>query len=548
MRRIIAVTSAALLIAGALLSPGPVAAAGSETISGTVTFDAGSNHPWLLYVNAYSADDRETPVASTHPAADGTYSLSLPGPGDYVIEFRSYHLEVTEWWPDVEFAADATPIAVADGAEVGDVDAHVTRGGTFWVQTYHQTGEYWETASVGSVNVHVYRVDPDTDELTEVAGSPLLTDWEGLAQTPSLVAGTYTFRYDDEDAGAYPPLWFGGVSDSRNALTRDVQVGVRSLHLVELKLAHHYFDTRRIQGSDRWHTAALTSQRMNADGSGPVVFLANGLNFPDALSAGPAVIAAGGTLLTTAADSLPAATAAELERLQPSEVRVIGGENAVSPSVFDEVASIVAGPVTRIEGATRWQTSERIVRSAFPSGAETVFVATGVNYPDALAAGPAAGFAGAPLVLIDGSGAALTNETRKLLQDLATKRVVVVGGTSAISSALETQLRDVSGVESVERLAGQDRFETAVAINARFFPGSQDALLASGYGFADALAGAPLAGMLAAPLYLTRPDCVPEPVLLDLWEVGATTVTLVGGPAVIDYSVDGAIEQGLSCG
>ena len=70
----------------------------------------------------------------------------------------------------------------------------------------------------------------------------------------------------------------------------------------------------------------------------------------------------------------------------------------------------------------------------------------------------------------------------------------------------------------------------------------------SGAGFADALAGAPLAGALGAPLYLTRPDCVPGDVVQDLWDVGARRVTFIGGPAAVGYEVQDALERLESCG
>ena len=149
--------------------------------------------------------------------------------------------------------------------------------------------------------------------------------------------------------------------------------------------------TERISGADRYATSVAASLATFPGPDTPeVVYLVAGENFPDAIVAGPVAAADGGGLLLTASRSLPRVVATELRRLDPDRIVVVGGTSAISSSVAKAAAAIA--PVERIGGADRYATAELLVRSVFGS-ADTVFLATGASFTDALAAGPAAGAA-----------------------------------------------------------------------------------------------------------------------------------------------------------
>src|SRR6185436_7425872 len=122
---------------------------------------------------------------------------------------------------------------------------------------------------------------------------------------------------------------------------------------------------QRISGPDRYDVAVQISKQ-TFPGTAPVVYLAAGGNYPDALSAAPAAVHRGGPLLLTLGDQLPAGVADELRRLRPSEVVIVGGANSVSEPVADAVRAIVPS-VRRLAGSGRYETSQLVVRDAFPS-------------------------------------------------------------------------------------------------------------------------------------------------------------------------------------
>ena len=116
--------------------------------------------------------------------------------------------------------------------------------------------------------------------------------------------------------------------------------------------------------------------------------------------------------------------------------------------------------VVRVEGADRYATAARVSES-FMTGVERVFLATGEDFPDALAAGPVAGLEGFPILLVERDR--IPAPTVQALERLDPAAITVLGGTVAVSDAVVRQARDhTSG--PVDRLAGDDRYDTAAAV------------------------------------------------------------------------------------
>jgi hypothetical protein len=160
----------------------------------------------------------------------------------------------------------------------------------------------------------------------------------------------------------------------------------------------------RLSGTDRYATAvAISSATFNAPPV-QVVYIAIGTNFPDALAGGPAARKAGGPVLLIAPGSIPQSVKDELTRLQPANIKVLGGPSVIPDSVVAELGSFTAGSVTRLAGPDRYATAAAIVQDAFAGYSGLVFVAFGGNFPDALSGGAAAAAADAPIVLATTTG------------------------------------------------------------------------------------------------------------------------------------------------
>ena len=289
----------------------------------------------------------------------------------------------------------------------------------------------------------------------------------------------------------------------------------------------------RIAGIDRYSTAIAISQK-GFPTHANTVFITTGTNYPDALSAVPAAVAQQAPLLLTTPDMLVPAVQSEIARLAPSTIVIVGGLASVSSGVETSLRSL-APNVKRISGSDRYATSRAIATYAFGSvGAATAYVATGANFPDALYAGSAAGSHGSPIILVNGSATTIDQPTSSLVTNLKASTVKIAGGVDTVSSGIQTSLNQQT---STIRLSGTDRFATSVVLNHDAYVSSNIAYLANGYNFPDALAGAVLAGMQKAPLFVTPSTCVPQSVLEEFDRLGVTEVVLLGGIAALDSSV-----------
>lgn len=194
----------------------------------------------------------------------------------------------------------------------------------------------------------------------------------------------------------------------------------------------------RIAGADRYATAARTSAATFAPGVA-VAYVATGVAFPDALAGGVAAGRQKGPVLLVSANSVPVATGAELARLKPGKIVILGGTAVVSDAVATRLRTYAtSGTVTRLAGVDRYATAIAISRSTTGNDApRTVYIATGSTFPDGLSGTPAAARANGPLLIVPGS---LTAEVAAELRRLNPPRIVILGGTGSVSSAISAQI------------------------------------------------------------------------------------------------------------
>jgi len=293
----------------------------------------------------------------------------------------------------------------------------------------------------------------------------------------------------------------------------------------------------RAAGADRFDAAVTISQQsyptpLNGHGN---VYIANGLNFPDALGAAPAAAFQGGPLLLVTPDSIPASVAAELQRLKPGGIVVVGGVNSVSDAVLAQLAQY--GPAGRLSGDDRYAAARSLVSAVWPGTVTRLFIATGANFPDALSAGAAAGTLSVPVLLVNGSAATLDDPTVALIQRLHPGEIDIVGGPNSVSTTIEGQLGTLAG--TVHRYSGDDRFAVSASLNGdtSIFPTVPSVYFANGFTFPDALAGAASAAKAHSPLYVSQAGCVTTAAAQAALKPSSTAIRLLGGTASIGAGV-----------
>lgn len=298
----------------------------------------------------------------------------------------------------------------------------------------------------------------------------------------------------------------------------------------------------RLAGSDRYATAVAISKTRFPTGAA-TAFIATGADFPDALAGSPAAAKARGPILLTRRGELPPATAAELGRLRPSKIVILGGPGAVSNQVAAALAPY-AGTVVRWSGADRYDTAATISRSSFAPGVGVAYVATGNAFPDALAGGAVAGSAGSPILLVEAGG--VPRPTADELARLRPSRIVVLGSAGVISDAVVAALRPYTTTGTVTRVSGADRYATSVAVSRSAFgsAGSDIAFVATGMNFPDGLAGGPVAALVPGPLLLVN-EGLPTAVSSELDRLNPDRVYVLGGPSIVSDAVVSRIRSAV---
>lgn len=291
----------------------------------------------------------------------------------------------------------------------------------------------------------------------------------------------------------------------------------------------------RVAGTDRYETAARLAVRGPDASAADRVWIATGESHPDALAAG----ATGDPVVLVRPDALPDAAAEALRTLDPDQVVAVGGHRAVSDAVLAAAGRAASADTARAFGTDRFATAVAVSERTHPDRADTVWLATGLGFADALAAGPVAAAEDAPVLLTDSD--TVPRVVRDELRRLSPDRVVVVGGTAAVSERAADQAAAAAGVDAVTRLSGSDRYATAAKVARR---GVQrhgldgHTVVATGERFPDALAAGPLAHRLGGPLLLSTHARVPEVVRTFLLELDPPRLTLAGGTAALSRTVE----------
>ncbi|HET6379520.1 MAG TPA: S8 family serine peptidase [candidate division Zixibacteria bacterium] len=344
---------------------------------------------------SYSSSARRATVTPTSPlSGDTLYTLSVTGA---VKDAAGNSLAAQSW----SFRTGAAPIRLA-GTDRYATAAEVSEFGypSGLEVAYVATGAAFADALAGGA-------------LAGRQGAPIL-----LVKRAELPAATAA------ELGRLKP---------QRIVVLGGKVAVSDAVLNALKPYATSGSVERIAGVDRYATAAEISRRF---GTGvPVVYLATGSTFPDALAAGPLAARSGGPVLLVTPTSVPPATAAALDRLDPGRIVVLGGSGAISDAVVNAVKGYAGGQVSRLAGADRYETAARISASRWATdGPDTVLLATGATFADALAGGAYGGLLDAPLLLA-GTGP-LPAATSAELARLNPARVIILGGTAAVSDSV----------------------------------------------------------------------------------------------------------------
>jgi putative cell wall-binding protein len=304
-------------------------------------------------------------------------------------------------------------------------------------------------------------------------------------------------------------------------------------------------DVERITGKDRYETAVAVSKL--TFGTTTDVVIARGDAFADAAAASYLSGAINKTphpILLTPSDALPDVVFAELQRLKPGKVWLMGDANAISKTVEDRIRTLNV-KIVRVGGKDRYDTARLLVTDARLPMGRTAFLVNGKSPADAVSVAAVA--ASAELPLLYTTPDTLHPSAKQAIEFGAFRRVVIVGGTQAISDQVAKDVAAICPKKkciTVERVAGQDRTETAVAIakwavaNVGFT--AKHLNVVRGDRFTDAASAAAHAAVERSPLLTTTSPTVMGPGL-EAWmkEMGSTvkSIDVIGDTGAVSDDI-----------
>lgn len=281
----------------------------------------------------------------------------------------------------------------------------------------------------------------------------------------------------------------------------------------------------RINGKNRIDTSIQIAKSYIK--SSEFAILANQNNFPDSLSATVLSKKYNAPILLTDAIKADKSLIQEIKRLQTKYFVKIGGEKSISNEVAKQLLP-EKSKVRSFKGADRYATNAEIIKEF--KDADTCIIASGENFADSLSIGAYATKNGYPIVLVQKNK--INDVTKQALKNSKIKKCYIVGGENSVSKSLEKELPQV-----IERIAGNDRYETSLKIADKFYKDAEGAYLASGEVFADSLAINPIAAKFDVPLILTPKDKLPQKTLEYLEKSKIIQVAIIGGEKTVSKQI-----------
>jgi N-acetylmuramoyl-L-alanine amidase len=261
------------------------------------------------------------------------------------------------------------------------------------------------------------------------------------------------------------------------------------------------YNSERIAGENRCATAIKIAQK--GWNTAQTVILCELNDYPDSIAAAPFAASLDAPILLTNGKTITPEVKKELQRLKPQKVILLGGKSRLTEKIEQELEASGFN-WERIGAENRYATSVLLAKKL---NGDSLIIANGDDFPDALSAASYAGALQIPIVL---TSKTLPKVVQEYYQEIKPQKIIVIGGETVVPTKSLTECN----INITTRLGGKDRYETnaqVVEYMKKALP-TESFFLASGLDFPDAVAGTVLAVKFKAPLLLTKQKDIPPPV------------------------------------
>lgn len=278
-------------------------------------------------------------------------------------------------------------------------------------------------------------------------------------------------------------------------------IGISLFMSSKVMAANYAPYVQRICGDDRYATAIEVSKNGWANGSEYAV-LANGQNFPDALSAAPLAKKYNAPILLNPDSDLDSRVENELQRLGVKQIFIIGGPSVISDTIKNKLEGLNI-KTTRLWGQNRYETSIKIAEQLNFNG--QVVIVNGENFPDALSIAPIAAEKSMPIILTLPN--TLPESAANYVKNNKITKTYIIGEKDVVSNSIANSFPNSERIwNSSYVYNGSSRYDTNIAVLNKFRNdlNLSNIYLASGENFPDALAGSALAAKNSSAIVLVN--------------------------------------------
>ena len=507
----------------------------------------------------------------TYAFADGTapaatdFTFTAPSDLTYDGSAKEATVEVN---PEVEGMGEVTVYYSSDDGESWDSAAPINAG-TYTVGITVEEGDNYAATDEGEYltdddwTFTIAKATPTADAFTFTAPSD--TAYDESAKEATVTAadeiigmGEVTVCYSSDDGATWDTTAPTEVGTYKVGITVAEGDNYAATDEGEYLTSDDWTFTiskwPRLAGEDRYATMVEVVEAAFDDNSAEYVVIASGQNFADSLTASSLAGVLDAPIILVSANELSAEAKAQIERLGAKYAYIVGGESSVSESVLEAVEAIEGMEnVERISGNDRYETAVEVAEATVSvleekgETIDTVILASGTGYADALSISPYAYVTATPIILV-GSDGLLGDAALEWIDGLSdVDSLIIAGGTSSVSSAAVSQ----TGIGVSTRLAGSDRYATSVVI-AKWaikngYLSVDDAVVASGQNPFDALAASALCGQEGSVLLLVSDALSTE--LASFLTDNASSIThgyIVGGTNSVSEAVAAALAEAIT--
>lgn len=392
---------------------------------------------------------------------NGSYIILQPG--DEVNYSRSYTIPVG-------YKGDSIDLNPYIYGVMGEYDYAKSKGSLYFVpdeKDYNDTVTlYMKNSSSGGGGGGAV-VDPPTDPVNPPAPGKTVILASGEKYTDVLTA---TVLGNEKDA---PILLSKKDSidnktideiDRLNPVEIIISGGPDSVSDKALSQLSEYKVTR-ISGATRYETASKIGDEVRAiTGNKTGAMLVDGTNFPDVITMSTLASQKRVPIILTEPSKLTGSTKNTINTWGVNDITIGGSYNSVSQAVEDNLG---VSKVSRLGGVNRYATAELIANEVRKNGSKTdMILVDGTKFPDGLTVNSLASNFKAPIMLTEPD--TLNSITANNIGIWSIKNILIGGGYNSVSKSIEDNLN----ATKKERVAGEDRYETAVKISQRLSDGN----------------------------------------------------------------------------